>query len=183
MYNSGLLVGQGLLASTPTRLGAHNITTFQPRSTLAVQFRYTGGFNVSLAWVNQTSGLVNIIETIQYTGSTITLQRGATVVLQVTPPASSGFVQLEVFGSERRLYVYTSTGTVSARGSSELTSFNAVVYGSTVSNIIVMEGLLVTFTQNGLLAVSIKGSDAMGNPVDMFVATPGARPRQGWIST
>jgi hypothetical protein len=33
-----------------------------------------------------------------------------------------------------------------------------------------MEGLLVTFTQNGLLAVSIKGSDAVGRPVDMFVA-------------
>jgi hypothetical protein len=173
MYNSGLLVGQGLLATTPLRLGAYNITSFQPRSTLAVQFRYTGGFNVSLAWVNLTSGLVNIVETIQYTGSAITLRRGATVVLQVTPPASNGYIQLEVFGSERRLYVYTSAGMVSARGSADLTSFNAVVYSSaatTVSNIIVMEGLLVTFTQNGLLAVSIKGSDTMGNPVDMFVA-------------
>jgi hypothetical protein len=173
MYNSGLLVGQGLLASTPTNLGLYNVTSFQPRSTLAVQFRYTGGFNVSLAWVNQTSGFINIIETIRYTGSTITLLRGATVVLQVTPPASSGYVQLEVFGSERRLYVYTSAGMVSARGSADLTSFNAVVYSSattTISNIIVMEGLLVTFTQNGLLAVSIKGVDAAGNPVDMFVA-------------
>jgi hypothetical protein len=33
-----------------------------------------------------------------------------------------------------------------------------------------MEGLLVTFMQNGLLAVSIRGTDAMGRPVDMFVA-------------
>jgi hypothetical protein len=170
MYNSGLLVGQGLLATTPLKLEAYNITSFQPRSTLAIQFRYTGGFNVSLAWVNLTSGLVNIIETIRYTGSAITLQRGAAVVLQVTPPASSGYIQLEVFGSERRLYVYTSASMVSARGSTDLTSFNAVVYTGTVSDIIVMEGLLVTFTQNGLLAVSIKGSDAMGNPVDMFVA-------------
>jgi hypothetical protein len=173
MYNSGLLVGQGLLATTPLRLEAYNITSFQPRSTLAVQFRYTGGFNVSLAWVNLTSGLVNTVETIRYTGSVITLQRGAAVVLQVTPPASTGYIQLEVFGSERRLYVYTSAGMVSARGSADLTSFNAVVYSSattTVSNIIVMEGLLVTFTQNGLLAVSIKGSDAMGRQIDMFVA-------------
>ena len=173
MYNSGFLVGQGLLATTPLKLEAYNITSFQPRSTLAVQFRYTGGFNVSLAYVNITSGLINVIETISYDGSTITLKRGATVVLQVTSPASTGYVQLEVFGSERRLYVYTSTGMVSARGSADLTSFNAVVYSSTattVSNIVVMEGLLVTFTQNGLLAVSIKGSDAMGRPVDIFVA-------------
>ncbi len=173
MYNSGLLVGQGLLATTPMRLEAHNITSFQPRSTLAVQFRYSGTFEVGLAYVNLTSGFINIIETIRYTGSAITLQRGATVVLQVTPPTSSGYVQLEVFGSERRLYVYTSAGTVSARGSSELTSFNAVAYSSsatTVSNVIVMEGLLVTFAQNGLLAVRIRGSDAAGNPVDMFVA-------------
>jgi len=128
---------------------------------------------VSLAWVNQTSGLINIVETILYTGSVITLQRGATVVLQVTPPASSGYVQLEIFGSERRIYVYTGSGMASARGSADLTSFNAVVYSggaTTISNIIVMEGLLVTFTQNGLLAVSIKGTDAMGRPVDMFVA-------------
>jgi hypothetical protein len=173
MYNSGLLVGQGLLATAPLRLEAYNITSFQPRSTLAMQFRYTGGFNVSLAWVNLTSGLVYIVETIRYTGSVITLQRGAAVVLQVTPPASTGYIQLEVFGSERRLYVYTSSGMVSARGSADLTSFNAVVYPSTattVSNIIVMEGLLVAFTQNGLLAVSIKGSDAMGRQIDMFVA-------------
>jgi hypothetical protein len=173
MYNSGLLVGQGLLATTPLRLEAYNITSFQPRSTLAVQFRYTGAFDVGLAWVNLTSGLINIVETISYDGSTITLKRGATVVLQVTPPAPSGYVQLEVFGSERRLYVYTSAGTVSARGSADLTSFNAVVYSSTtttVSNIIVMESLLVTFTQNGLLAVSIKGSDAMSRQIDMFVA-------------
>ncbi|MCC5990508.1 MAG: hypothetical protein LM558_03245, partial [Thermosphaera sp.] len=173
MYNSGLLVGQGLLASTSAKLGGYNVTTFQPRSTLVVQFRYTGGFDVGLAWVNQTSGLINVIETISYDGSTIRLLHGATVVLQVTPPASSGYVQLEVFGSERRLYVYTSAGTVSARGSADLMSFNAVVYSSTattVSDIIVMEGLLVTFTQNGLLAVSIKGTDAMGRPVDMFVA-------------
>jgi hypothetical protein len=170
MYNSGLLVGQGLLASASTELGGYNITSFQPRSTLAVQFRYTGNFSVGLAWVNQTSGLISVIETISYDGSTIKLLRGSTVVLQVTPPDSSGYVQLEVFGSERRIYVHTSTGTASAKGSSELASFNAVVYGSTVSDVIVMEGLLVTFTQNGLLAVSIKGVDAAGRPVDVFVA-------------
>jgi hypothetical protein len=177
MYNSGLLVGQGLLATTPLRLEAYNIIPFQPRSTLTVQFRYSGVFEVSLAWlVVDAPGPVHIIETIRYDGSTIALVarwlQGDTVELQVTPPASNGYVQLEVFGSERTLYVYTSAGTVSTKGYVAQSSFNAVVYSSTattVSDVIVMEGLLVTFEQNGLLAVRIKGSDAMGRPVDIFV--------------
>ncbi|MFZ8789531.1 MAG: hypothetical protein ACO2OZ_07680, partial [Acidilobaceae archaeon] len=173
MYNSGLLVGQGLIATTPLGLEAYNIIPSQPRSTLAVQFRYSGAFEVSLAWlVVGARGPGYISETIQYDGSTLTLLRWGTVELQVTPPASNGYVQLEVFGSERTLYVYTSAGTVSTKGYVAQSSFNAVVYSSTattVSDVIVMEGLLVTFEQNGLLAVRIKGSDAMGRPVDIFV--------------
>jgi hypothetical protein len=170
MYHSGLLVGQGFLASTPLRLEAYNITSFQPRSTLAVQFKYTGGFNVSLAWVDPESGLIDIIETLSYNGATITLRYWSSIELQVTPPAPEGYVQLEVFGSARKLHVYTSTGSVSAGGWLCHCTFNAVVASGSATDITVMEGLLVTFTQNGLLAVSIKGTDAMGRQVDMFVA-------------
>jgi hypothetical protein len=100
----------------------------------------------------------------------MTLSSGGTLVLQVTPPASNGYVQLEIFGGERRVYVYTSSGTTSARGSSGLVNVNAVLYrGATPLDIIVMEGLLVTFIQNGLLAVSIKGVDATGRSIDIFV--------------
>jgi hypothetical protein len=170
MYHSGLLVGQGFLASTPLKIGAYNITSFQPRSTLAVQFKYTGGFNVSLAWVDPESGLIDIIETLSYNGATITLRYWSSIELQVTPPAPEGYVQLEVFGSARKLHVYTSTGSVSAGGWLCHCTFNAVVASGSATDITVMEGLLVTFTQNGLLAVSIKGTDAMGRQVDMFVA-------------
>jgi hypothetical protein len=171
MYNSGVLVGQGLMAvNATTMLETYNVVSFPARSTLAIQLKYNGAFEANLAYVDPASGYTNILERLSYNGSVMTLTRGETLVLQVTPPASNGYVQLEIFGSERRVYVYTSSGTKSARGSSDLVNVNAVLYrGVAPLNIIVMEGLLVTFTQNGLLAVSIKGVDAMDRSIDIFV--------------
>jgi hypothetical protein len=171
IYNSGVLVGQGLMTvNATTRLETYNVTSFLTRSTLAIQLRYDGAFEANLAYADPASGYIDILERLSYNGSVMTLRRGETLVLQVTPPASNGYVQLEIFGSERRVYVYTSSGTASARGSSELVYVNAVLYsGAAPLNIVVMEGLLVTFMQNGLLAVSIKGVDAMGRSIDVFV--------------
>jgi len=76
-----------------------------------------------------------------------------------------------VFGSERKLYVYTTAGTSSATGTWELRSFNTVLFNaSSVPEVTVMEGALVTYTQQGLLAVRVEGVDAMGRPVDMFIS-------------
>jgi hypothetical protein len=171
MYNSGVLVGQGLMAANATTmLETYNVVSFPARSTLAIQLKYSGAFEANLAYVDPASGYTSILERLSYDGSAMTLTRGETLVLHVTPPASSGYVQLEIFGSERRVYVYTSSGTVSARGSSDLANVNTVLYrGAAPLNIIVMEGLLVTFMQSGLLAISIRGTDAMGRSIDIFV--------------
>jgi hypothetical protein len=119
--------------------------------------------------VNTTTGYISFVETLAYDGSAIRLAYNNVEVLQLTPPATSGYVQVDVYGSERRVYVHTGQGMVSARGSTTLASVNAVVYRGNASNFLVMEGLFATFTQNGLMAVSIKGVDAMGRPVDLFV--------------
>jgi hypothetical protein len=170
VYNSGLLGVQGLLlnATNPSTVESYMVVSFPARSAFAVQFRYDGPFEVNLAYVNTTTGYISFVETLTYDGSAIKLVYGATPVLQLTPPASSGYVQLEVYGSERRVYVHTGQGMTSTRGSTTLASVNAVVYRGSASNFLVMEGLLATFTQNGLLAVSIKGVDVAGRAVDIF---------------
>jgi len=170
-YNAGLLMGQGLILAnaTPSSLNVYNVVSFQPRSTLAVQFRYTGAFEVSLAYVDPLTGQITVYETLSYDGSTVALKRNTTQILLVTPPSSTGYVQLEVFGSTRKAYIYNST-MVASSGSSELVSVNALLYRGPVSQITIMEGLPVTFTQSGLLAVSIKGVDVTGRTVDLFVA-------------
>jgi len=173
IYNSGLLALQGLIARKESSGSGLEALSFPSRSTLAVQLLFTGSFSVALAYYDARANSTSVEETLSYDGSTLALidHRTGTVIASTSPPASSGYILLEVFGSERKLYVYTTAGTSSATGAWELRSFNTVLFNaSSVPEVTVMEGALVTYTQQGLLAVRVEGVDAMGRPVDMFIS-------------
>jgi len=167
-FNSGLMTGQGFIKTGSDGLAL----SFPSRSSFALQFAYSGPFNVMLGYTSQ--GSFTEIERLSYDGSTLRLINSSnTVLVSVNGVTAPGHVQLEVFGSERKIYVYTSTGVIHATGTSKLSSFNTVMYGDAVSSVTIMESLLVTFIHNGLLAIRVTGVDAANRRFEIYTSDAG----------
>jgi len=172
IYNSGLLTGQGLITTSSHATGYYNVTSFPSRSILALQFTYTKPFTVIIGYVHP-DGSTTPLEKLLYNGSVVQLlDQSNVVVASVSGVQAPGYIQLDVFGSERRLHVYSQETVKQATGTSTLITSNIILHTG-ISNIMVMEGLFTTFTQNGLLAVKITGVDARGRNIELYV--PDAR--------
>jgi len=172
VYNSGLLTGQGLITISYQTIEDYNVTSFPSRSTLALQFKFTRPFVIALGYASP-DGYFALLERIVYDDSTVQLLNQYGVPIAVIKDVQTpGYVQLEIFGSERRLYVYSQSGVKQATGASTLSTFNIIMHRFVV-DVMVMESLLVTFTQNGLIAIKISGVDSLGHSIEMYV--PDAR--------